>query len=167
MGTSLRIVVAAVLLAAAGPLWSQQTQPSRTTASVPLRVAGQVVFGLVGGACGAIFTKVHPVLGGTGWVIGSSFGVFALGDLGTERGSYWWTLAGGAATALAWTPSLAKARGLEAGIMAGLAIATSLTAEIITYHVTEKDPSAIAVSVTPFGIAGERGTTFRVSLTFR
>jgi hypothetical protein len=114
---------------------------------VVLRVTGQVVFGVLGGGIGAITGRIHPAIGGVGWTVGSAFGVFALGDGGTHRGSYLWTLAAGAGTILAWTPALVNARGIEAigpAIGAGF---TSLIAEIVVYHVTEEDPADQKVSV--------------------
>jgi len=117
--------------------------------NIPMRVVGQAFFGVVGGVAGGILVKVHPVLGGVGWTVGSAFGVYAIGDRGSGRGSYWWTFAGGAATVLAFTPAMSKG-GLGGGFAVGYAALTSLIAEIVVYHLTEKDqPQKVNVWVTP------------------
>jgi hypothetical protein len=119
---------------------------------IVLRVAGQIGFGALGGSIGSLAGKIHPVIGGVGWTVGSSFGVFAIGDGGTHRGSYLWTLTAGAATLLAWTPAMSKSRGdLETGLLLVGAGLTSLAAEIVVYYITEDEPSdqELTIGITP------------------
>jgi tryptophan-rich sensory protein len=124
-----------------------QTSSPDNRSPIPIRVIGQVAFGAVGGIAGALLTKVHPVAGGIGWTFGSSFGVFAMGDQGTGRGSYWWTFTAGAMSALAWTPVMVNGRGLDAGAAVAGAILTSLVSEIVVYHLTEGDGPSQKVKV--------------------
>jgi hypothetical protein len=118
---------------------------------VVLRVTGQVAFGFLGGIIAAQTGRIHPAIGGVGWTVGSAFGVFALGDGGTHRGSYLWTLAAGTGTMLVWTPALINARGFEAFAPIFGAGVTSLIAEIVVYHVTEDEPAdqKLTIGITP------------------
>jgi hypothetical protein len=94
------------------------------------------VGGLGGYASLAILSNIHPVAGGIGWVAGSSYGVYIVGDWGTGRGNFPWTIGVGAGVVLAWTPLMTQP-GSGRDLAAGLAILTSLVGELVTYHATE------------------------------
>ena len=100
-------------------------------------VSMQTFVGTLGGLAGVTLIKVHPVVGGIGWIVGSSFGVYSVGDEGTGRGNFWWTSVAGTVIVLAFTPSMAEARGIGVVFSVGAAMITSLLAEIIVYHITE------------------------------
>ena len=102
-------------------------------------VASQTGVGALTGLGGLVLAKIHLVVGGIGWIAGSSFGVYSMGDEETGRGHFWWTAAAGAGVVLAFTPALARTEGMGAVIGAGMAMVASLAAEIIVYHITE-DP---------------------------
>ena len=97
----------------------------------------QIFVGTMGGVAGLTLTKVHPIVGGIGWIVGSSFGVYSIGDEGAGRGDFWWTSAAGTAIVLAFTPSIAETKGLGVLFAVGAAAIASLLAEIIVYHITE------------------------------
>jgi hypothetical protein len=99
-------------------------------------VSAQFFVGTMGGLAGLILTKVHPVVGGIGWIVGSSFGVYSVGDAGTGRGDFWWTAAAGTGMVLVFTPYMAS-NDPGAAIAGAAAILTSLIAEIVAYHITE------------------------------
>jgi hypothetical protein len=101
-------------------------------------VASQVGVGALTGLGGLLLAKIHPVVGGLGWIVGSSFGVYSIGDAGTGRGDYWWTAAAGAGVVAAFTPALARDNGIGGAIVVSMAMITSLAAEIIVYHITER-----------------------------
>jgi hypothetical protein len=100
-------------------------------------VAAQAGVGALTGLGGLALAKIHLVVGGIGWIAGSSFGVYSIGDEGTGRGQYWWTAAAGAGVVLAFTPALARTEGMAAAIGVSMAMIASLAAEIIVYHITE------------------------------
>lgn len=100
-------------------------------------VASQAGVGALTGLGGLTLAKIHLVVGAIGWIAGSSFGVYSMGDEGTGRGQYWWTAAAGAAVVLAFTPALARTEGMAAAIGVSMAMIASLGAEIIVYHITE------------------------------
>jgi hypothetical protein len=100
-------------------------------------VVSQVGVGLLTGSGGLALTGIHPIVGGVGWIVGSSYGVYAIGDEGTGRGDFWWTAAAGSGVVFALTPALVGNKGIGGVMAAGLGIVASLTAEIIVYHITE------------------------------
>ncbi len=99
-------------------------------------VLGQVAIGTMGGMVGATFANAHPVAGGVGWIMGSSFGVYAIGDATTGRGNYWWTAIAGTAGVIPFVPGMTQG-GLGAAFAAGAAMLTSLIAEIVVFYITE------------------------------
>jgi hypothetical protein len=122
---------------------STSTSSSQTQYRGFFRSAGtislQFLVGTMGGSAGLILTKIHPVVGGVGWIVGSSFGVYSIGDQGTGRGDYWWTAAAGTALVLAFTPAMASND--IGGVMAVAGgMVGSLVAEIVAYHLTEGPP---------------------------
>ena len=117
-------------------------------------VASQAGVGAFTGLGGLVLAKIHPVVGALGWIAGSSFGVYNMGDEGTGRGQYWWTAAAGAGVVLAFTPALARTEGIGAAIGITVTMLASLAAEIIVYHITE-GPLVPGTSLS-LGLVGSR-----------
>jgi hypothetical protein len=145
------IVLLTLLWAVSAPACGGNGVPDSNATTVPddaqgrgfLTSVGTVVaqagVGAFTGLGGLALAKIHLVVGGIGWVAGSSFGVYSVGDDETGRGHFWWTAAAGAGVVLAFTPALARTEGIGAAIGAGMTMVASLAAEIIVYHITE-DP---------------------------
>jgi hypothetical protein len=129
-------------------------------------VSLQVLVGAMGGLAGATLAKIHPVVGGVGWIVGSSFGVYSIGDEGTGRGDFWWTSAAGTAVVLVFTPTLAKSRDLGAVFALGAAMMTSLAVEIVAYHIAEgplAPQTTLSVSFLNSSMSGPTGSSGRAT----
>jgi hypothetical protein len=131
--------------------WHEFDSTASTLPSVPQgrgsfktvgTVAGQVCVGLLTGLGGLMLSQIHPVVGGVGWIVGSSYGVYSIGDEGTGRGNFWWTAAAGTGTVLAFAAGLPQHTGIDAVIFFGIAAVTSLAAEIVVYFITEGSMTA-------------------------
>ncbi len=119
-------------------------------------IAGQIAVGAMGGMVGTTFTYAHPVAGGVGWILGSSFGVYAIGNAGTGRGSFRWTALAGTGAVIPFIPGMSKGD-IGAGFYAAAAMLTSLVAEIVVYYITE--------APIPDKLDNVQGATISVSLS--
>jgi hypothetical protein len=136
-------------------------------------VGTQVLVGMMGGFAGALLAKIHPVAGGIGWIVGSSFGVYSVANDGRGEGSYWWTIAAGTGVVLAFTPSIAEGGDIAGAYAAAVAMLVSLAAEIVAYHISESPPQPhVSVSVSPcFGgtpfLSGQMGGHIQMAMDSR
>jgi len=96
----------------------------------------QVGTGLLLGSAGMTLAKIHPVVGGLGWIAGSSYGVYSMGDMGTGRGDFLWTMGAGTCAVLLLTPAMVRGGSFTAIGVAAAALG-SIVAEIVVYHATE------------------------------
>lgn len=103
-----------------------------------LKVTGQIATGFLGGIIGAAILRMHPVTSGIGWTLGSSVGVYLVGNLSGGKGSYWWTAASGAVPLLVFIIPLDQAGdSFSAGAIIVSAVLATLTAEIAGYYISK------------------------------
>ncbi len=148
MKRELAVVTAIFLLAsfcyAGDPTFQDSTYTSKGKNIIAdiglstLKVTGQIVTGFLGGIVGGAVLNMHPVTSGIGWIMGSSAGVYLVGNLSGGRGSYWWTVVSGAVPVLSFIIPLDKAGdSFSAGaIILGAALVT-LTTEIVGYYISK------------------------------
>lgn len=103
-----------------------------------LKVTGQVITGFLGGIVGAAAMHMHPVTSGIGWIMGSSVGVYLIGNLSGGKGNYWWTVASGAVPVLFIIIPLDQAGdSFTAGAIILGAALVILTSEIAGYYISK------------------------------
>jgi len=103
-----------------------------------IKIGGQVLGGAISGTIFSFpFYQLHPIFGGIGWLVGSSLGVYLIGNIGKQNSSYWGTLLGGAVGSTLFIVSFNKSidgYGLYLG-----AILTSIPFEILSYYLFKSD----------------------------
>ncbi|RJP64151.1 MAG: hypothetical protein C4539_14880 [Ignavibacteriales bacterium] len=104
------------------------------------KVAAQCLGGTLFGILGMVpaIGINSPIIAGVGYLLGSSLGVYVIGNIGSTKGNFWFTLAGGTATELLFIILVDKSSDsrIAATIILG-GIFAILSAEILTYHLTK------------------------------
>ncbi len=103
-----------------------------------IKVGGQVLGGAVSGTIFFFpFYQLHPIFGGIGWLVGSSLGVYLIGNIGEQSSSYWGTLLGGTVGSTLFVVSFNKS--IDGYSLYLGAILASIPFEILGYYLFKSD----------------------------
>jgi hypothetical protein len=116
-----------------------------------LKVCGQTAGGILGGVVGGAILSFNPVTYGAGFILGSSYSVYLIGDIANGRGQYKWVLLAGTINGVLYTPIFLNNQHSGFGMIGVVALAmlTSMASEIVTFYATQKDcESKVRISMT-------------------